>query len=245
VILVSWLAAAPARADVTLSATTEHFDWSEDTSPFRVEEDGPRFALGLDVAPRRTTGVRLAYRGKVYAGRVGYDGAHLFAPTIPISGHTVYFGTTQQGQVRVAIVEPVDFLGSLDWDLWRRELSAQQTEDYGVLSIRLGAEHRDTDQHPWRFGAGIKVPFWAREDPHLTQLGFDQDPILSPGRSTSPYAEVGRRLSSRWMVSAYWDTFRFTQSQDLTITQRGRQRATFHQPASQLSLIGLSLERDF
>src|SRR5207249_3074255 len=111
-----------AHSEVTVSAGTEHFAWSEDTSPFKVKESGPRFSFGLALVRHQMSGLSFAYRGKVYAGEVDYDGAYLFAQTVPVSGRTVYLGTIQQGQVRYALVPRVSMLGGLDFDLWRRRL---------------------------------------------------------------------------------------------------------------------------
>jgi hypothetical protein len=229
-----------------VSAGTEHFAWSEDTSPFKVKESGPRFALGLALTQHQAAGLTFAYRGKVYAGEVGYDGAYLFDQTVPVSGKTVYLGTTQQGQVRYGFGPRINVLGGLDFDLWRRRLGSTQTEDYSVVSIRLGAERGAAGRDQWRMGAGLKLPIWAREDAHFTAVGFAQNPILEPGRVMSPYAEISRRLALHWWVSGYWDGFRFTQSnRQLLRTRRGARPSSIYQPASDLRIIGISLERDF
>jgi len=232
-----------ARSEVAMSAGTEHFAWSEDTSPFRVKESGLRFALGLDLTQQKAIGLRFAYRGKLYAGEVGYNGAYLFAQTVPARGNAVYTGTRQQGQARYTLGPGLDALGALEIDLWRRRLGTTQTEDYRVISVRLGAEHGATELERWRLGAGLKVPIWAREDAHLTRLGFDQNPILEPGRVVSPYLELGYRVSPRWTIAGYWDGFQFSRSNRESLTRDGVEQGFLFQPASDLRNIGLTLER--
>ena len=89
-----------ARGEVVISAGTEHFAWSEDTSPFKVQESGPRFALGLALVQARAVGLRFAYRGRIDVGEVSYAGARLFDRTVAASGRTMYTGTTQRCELR-------------------------------------------------------------------------------------------------------------------------------------------------
>jgi hypothetical protein len=235
------LLASDARAEWRVTAGTSQFSWSEHTSPLEVKESGPLFVLGTHLTQNREAGFLLGYRGEYFMGQVGYSGANLFAQTVATSGNTVYMGTTQEGQMRYRVRDVLDAIGALDLDVWRRELSASQREDYRIVSIRLGAEHRAPTRDPWLAGAGIKWTVSTREDAHFTALGFDDDPILTPGGSITPYAQAGYTFGRRWTVSASYDAFDFGRSDPVRLSKR-RARTVSYQPASEMRNIGIRLE---
>src|SRR4051794_9224783 len=68
---------ALARAELTLSAGVDYLNWSETTTP-EVTESGLMYVLGLAYTQNRDAGALFAYRGKLWGGKVDYDGATLF-----------------------------------------------------------------------------------------------------------------------------------------------------------------------
>jgi hypothetical protein len=235
------LVAPAARAEWRVSAGTQHFNWVERTSPLEVKESGPLFGLGTHLAQNVAKGWLPVYRADYFVGQVAYDGANLFAQTVAASGNTVYFGTTQEGQLRYRAGESLDAIGALGLDLWRRRLSASQMEDYRIVSVRLGAEHRAPAHDPWRLAAGVKWTVSTREDAHFTALGFDNDPILTPGESVSPYGEAGYTFGRRWTVIASYDAFHFGRSDPVRLSKRRAQTVSY-QPASDMRRLGIRLE---
>ena len=67
--LLLFLIAAAARAELTVFAGVEYFDWQEDTSP-SVQETGPLLAGGLIWMQDKQQGLLFGYRGEIYFGQV-------------------------------------------------------------------------------------------------------------------------------------------------------------------------------
>jgi hypothetical protein len=243
--LAAVFAASPARAQLAISGGIEYFQWKEDTAPIQVREDGPMFVLGLDYTQRRDRGLLFAYRGKLYIGDVDYDGALLFAPNVPVDGTTSYAGTAHEAQLRYRLAPQrgywLDVLGSLGVDMWERELSDVQQEDYTIAFVRLGVELNATGERGWTFGAGVKYPVWTEEDAHFDELGFDQNPELEPEGKFMGFLHAGYRFQRHLALIAYLDGFNFGESDPVTVTQGGSS-FQFFQPASRQYNWGLKLQ---
>lgn len=242
------LAATPAPAQLAVSAGIEYFSWTEDTSPIKVEETGPIFALGLEYILPRQRGLLAAYRGRFYVGDVDYEGALLFAPTVPVASTTSYLGMSNEAQLRYRFPQErgywLDLLGAAGLDMWKRELSANQQEDYRIGFARLGLALGPTLQTGVVAELGIKYPFWTEEDANLFDEGFDQNPKLRPGKDASLYGELGYRFRPHLAVIGYMDGFRFKESDPITVT-RGGQTFQFVQPQSTMLNLGVKLEYRF
>ncbi len=243
--LAAVIAASPARAQLAISAGIEYFQWKEDTAPIEVREDGPMFVLGLDFTQPKDKGLLFAYRGKVYIGKVDYDGALLFAPNVPVDGDTEYKGTAHEVQLRWRLAPErgywLDVLGSAGVDLWERELSDVQEEDYTIAFVRLGVELNATGDRGWTFGAGLKYPVWTEEDAHFDDLGFDQNPELEPEGKVMGFFHAGYRFQRHLALIAYLDGFNFGESDPVTVTSGGTS-FQFFQPASRQYNWGLKLQ---
>jgi hypothetical protein len=245
VALLFGLSAGCARAQFAVSAGLEYFSWTEDTSPIEVRERGPLFALGLAFTQPKEHGFLFAYRGRFYIGEVDYNGAYLAAPDVPLTGNTRYTGTAQEGQVRYRLGYGLDVLGGLGIDLWQRKLSDTQKEDYRIVYGRLGVESNAAGQKGWVLGAGLKYPLWTRENAHLTDFGFDQNPELKPGKDISVFGQLGYRFEQQWAIIAYLDGFRFTQSNQVAVSVGGVPQGVVFQPGVNMYVVGLKLERSF
>jgi hypothetical protein len=243
--LVAWLMliSFPVHAQFTLGAGVEYFSWTEDTQPIEVKERGPLAVLTIGYTQIKPAGWLFAYRGELYFGEVDYDGALLFAPNVPLSSETRYVGTAHEGQLRYR-TRAFDVLAALGIDVWNRRLSANQEEDYRVVFVRLGIEHVNA-QRGWLFGAGAKYPVWTQEDAHFTDLGFDQNPKLNPGKDVSGFAHVGFRFNPNWALIGYADGFRFKESNKVSVTTNGVPQGVFVQPASDLYVIGVKAQYTF
>ena len=137
-----------------------------------------------------------------------------------------------------------DILAGLGIDAWRRELSSIQREDYLVAYLRAGVEFDSVSAGTWLGGLGVKYPFWIKEDAHLTNIGFDSNPELSPGGKASAYAHLGYRFRRQWSVVGYADGYRFSKSDSVTVNEirRGFGTVTLVQPASDMLFLGIKLE---
>lgn len=206
-------ASAPAAAGWDLSADLERFRWREEIEP-ALTESGPMLGLGLGWTQDRDSGWRWGYRGRLYFGSVDYQGSFL-GTDIPLSGTTEYGGLSNEAQLVYRFAGSrygLELVSGLILDYWNRQLSPDQREQYWVASFRLGLQS-DRRVAPGFFGgAGVKLPFWTREDAHLTEIGFNANPRLEPKGHPSLYAEVGYRPDRAWSVIAYYDSYRFGES---------------------------------
>ena len=236
-----------ASAEWSGSAGVEYFNWKESITP-TVKETGPRVALGLNWTQNKEAGWLAAYRLKVYKGNVDYEGAFLFTGT-PVSSRTHYFGYTNeiQGIYRTAD-RSFEFVSGLGWDSWQRNLSPQQEEDYDIYYVRLGININTRTKQGFFGGGGAKFPIYTTEDAHLQSIGADQNPRLHPGRDLSLYGELGYRINPKWDLIGYYDSFRFRQSNVVTVSANAiAPGASFivFQPQSRMDIVGLKIQYTF
>jgi hypothetical protein len=237
---------AVAHSQLLINGGVEYFRWSETTTP-EVKETGPMLTLGLAYTQERDAGALFAYRGKIWGGSADYEGATLFGGT-PLQSKTNYEGINNEVQMRWRKAEKLG--GSLDGvfglglDVWRRELSSVQKEDYAVGYLRLGVESGANFNGLWSVGLGVKLPVWTYENAHFDQIGFDSNPILRPGKELSPYGSLGYRFTEKLQLTAYYEGFRFGQSKQVQANEiaMGLGPTTLIQPQSNMSVFGLKLE---
>jgi hypothetical protein len=237
------LSPLPARAEFTLAAGLEYFHWQESSTP-SVTESGPRAFGELAYTMDRDSGLLFAYRGRLYAGVVDYDGALLISGT-PVTSTTSYFGMSNEGQgrfrFRLRQTGYADLVTAVGVDAWRRELSADQREDYTIGFARLGLEAGSLAARGWVIGGGVKYPFYRRENAHLDDIGATSNPTLEPGASVSFYARLEYAITEHWRITAYYDSFRFDQSPLVSTTAPafGPGTIQFFQPKSSLDVYGV------
>ena len=233
----------PAKADWSVGVAAEHFTWKESTTP-TVKETGLRWALDLTWAQSKQPGFSAGYNLKLYVGNVDYEGAFL-GSLAPLSNETHYQGLTNEAQLIYRTARsPVDFTTALGWDHWNRKLSAIQKESYDVLYWRLGAALNATAKDGVLASLGAKFPLWIRENAHLTDLGFSQNPRLHPGRDFSLYGTLGYRFNPGWDLIGYYDSYRFKQSGTEFVTQGAALFGVF-QPRSRMDIFGVKLQHNF
>jgi hypothetical protein len=234
------------RAEFTLSAGVDYLNWSETTTP-EVTESGPVYALGLAYTQNHDAGLLFAYRGKVWGGKLDYDGATLFGGT-PVKSKTDYLGVSNEAQLRWRKIGKPS--GTLDGvlgaglDVWRRTLSTVQSEDYAVGYLRLGVESGSDDNSRWTASVGFKYPVWTYLNAHFDDIGFDSNPILHPGKDVAPYGSLGYRFTPTVQVVGYYEGFRFGRSNAVQANEvsTGLGATTLVQPASTMSVFGIRVE---
>lgn len=236
-----------AHAQWRLGIGPEYFNWKEDTTP-EVKETGPLLSGWAEYTQRRDAGLVGAYRGRIYGGQVDYEGSTLFPPIVPISGKTRISGMTHEGQLRrrfdVHGTRSVDLVAGAGIDIWLRELSAWQRERYVIGFARLGVETEARGQG-WMAGLGLKVPFYTHENAHLDDIGFDQNPALKPGKEVSPYAHLGYQFADPLSIVLYLDSFKFSQSPLVAVSDPVNGPSFVYQPASTLYRVGLKVMYQF
>jgi len=233
-------------AELTLSAGVEYLNWTETSTP-EVTESGPVYALGVAYTQNRDAGVVFGYQGKVWGGKVNYDGATLFGGT-PVKSNTDYLGISNEAQVRWRKAgKPsgrLDGVLGAGLDLWRRTLSTVQSEDYAVGYLRLGVESGSDEMSRWTASVGFKYPVWTYLNAHFNDIGFDSNPILHPGKDVAPYGSLGYRFTQSLQVVGYYEGFRFGRSDAVQSNEvaSGLGSVTLVQPASTMSVFGIRAE---
>lgn len=237
---------------------SEYFNWREyDGSGTRLlEESGPRYFLGLEsenaVSPEWVYGLR----GRLYLGRVGYDGQTLATPPVAVATDTDYSGwSAELDFTRRFLAEASDTSGdhwgvrlALGFDSWRRNIRDTATaygyeERYGIGYGRLGAVY--TSARGWSVQGGVKLPLVTGETVGWSRFGYD-DPILRPKPDYSLYATASYRFDQHWSVGGYYDSYRFKQSDTEPLTVNGIPSGwSVYQPKSQQDTIGLYLQYRF
>jgi hypothetical protein len=202
-----------ALAEWTVFGDLERFRWREDVSP-SLTETGPMLGLGASWTQARDLGWRLGYRGRLYFGSVDYQGSFL-GTDIPASGTTEYSGFSNEAQFIYRFASGAygpELVSGLILDYWNRQLSPDQREQYWTAALRLGLRFDSRASQAFFGAAGIKYPFWTREDAHLNEIGFNANPHLEPQGAVSLYGEAGYRLSRAWGLSAYYESYRYRES---------------------------------
>ena len=239
------LAPASANAELIINGGVEYFRWVEDTNP-QVKETGPMGFLGLSYTQDKEAGILFGYRGKIWGGSADYTGAELFTGA-PVTSTTDYFGVNNEVQVHYRTAGTnggnLDGVFGLGLDVWRRQLSSAQKEDYSIGYARVGIESKANYAGQWTAGLGIKYPLWTYENAHFDRIGFDSNPILHPGKELSPYGSIGYRFTQTLQVVGYYEGLRFERSDPVETTYIPTgQAASLVQPSSNMSIFGLRLE---
>lgn len=242
--LAAWAAAANAGWSVSLDV--EQFRWQEATSP-TVTETGPRAGFSLEYEQLRPAGWQFAYRGQFRRGTVDYAGTFLFTGGAA-TARTEYIDLVNEAQAIYRFAgRPFELVGGIGWDVWQRNILPDQKENYSVLFLRLGATFDPRNTRGWLASGGLKVSFYAYENAHLDELGFNQNPPLEPKGKPSLYGQAGYRFSQQWSVIGYYDSYRFGESNGVTATRADSPGRTFvvFQPASSVDTLGLRLRYTF
>lgn len=138
---------------------------------------------------------------------------------------------------------------AVGYDNWRsRSADGAGTlgydQHYGVGFGRLGAV-----LHSARYGlslqGGVKLPFYASEYVDMSSSGAN-DLSLTPRADYSLYASVDYRVTERWKLGGYFDSYRFKPSDIIPLTVGGVPAgAESYQSKGQQGRIGIYLDYRF
>jgi hypothetical protein len=270
VILTLFSIAAPAvfagelasRPSYAVNAGVESFRWEEFSGGQRLlTETGPRLVIGLTLDHLQQGNQTNPYSAEVraYLGVIDYDGQTQSG--VSAQTDVNYFGVSAEvmGGLRLA-GSRMDLLGGVGVDTWTRELQDGVTangsvaqgyrEDYFILYGKLGPGflfQNETSRSYLQFG--LKYPLYTYERAYLTDIGFDSDVELAPGKQLSGYAKWqmnwGRQADKpRFGLSFYYDSFRFSASASKTVSA-GSALYSVHQPESRMDVLGARFEYYF
>jgi hypothetical protein len=232
-------AASTAHAQIHVEAGVENYDWREHTTPIAVHEHGPRFSFAAGVMQPRDRGLLFAYRGELYGGNVDYNGSFQFDATKAATGGATYLGTTQRAEARWRWPATADAVLGVEYETWKRELSAAQEESYRTVSVRLGVEHMAGLASRVVAGGGIRFLVATGEDASITDSGIKYALALKPGLGSNPYLTAGYRVVPHVTVLGYWDGMSLGRSNQIALLKRGKPKAFVSQPDTDVTKLGV------
>jgi len=241
-----------ASAEWSAGAGVEGFRWKESTIP-EVKESGLRYTLDLTWTQSKEPGFSAGYNLKFYNGNVDYNGATLFGNT-PLSGSTHYRGLINEVRAYYRLfLRPdlgaaprTDFVMALGWDRWERSFSGSfQNEDWDVVYLKLGADVNTSAKRGIFGGAGLKYPVWTQENANFTDIGGVNNPHLRPGKGLSLYGNIGYRANEHWDVIAYYDSYRFKDSNAVAVQLSAGGTLSAFQPKSNMDVFGMKVQYNF
>jgi hypothetical protein len=241
---------ASAHAGLGIGVGEESYRWVEQPSgnSGTPTEAGARFALFLDWTPTRDQGLLIGWRAKLYGGTVNYD-TYTISTGTPVTTQTDYAGRAVDVYVFYRATHGIDYLAGVGQDVWRRSIrngGSNQIEDYSILFGRVGLRFGTSQSKTGLHGElGAKYPFSTTEDAHLTSMGYTTNPMLSPKWEASGYAELGYRLTEKFDVVGYYDSWRFKQSENVTVTDTAGATWYVYQPTSSMDAVGIKLLYQF
>lgn len=239
-----------AHSESSVGASVEDYHWQEtiDNAPLSPEEYGLRYALHLKWTQDRERGLVFGYRGKFYAGKVDYDTFYQISGQ-PVSTTTQYSGAIHEAQLSYrAANNNLGYLGGLGLDTWQRSIGnngSKQIEDFLIIYLRGGIIFNQLGQSPGIHGSGgLKYPIFTWEDAHLDSQGYDSNPVITPGKDISLFAELGYRINRNWNVVGYYDSWRFKQSK-IVFVSKGSSVYGVYQPKSSMDAYGIKVMYSF
>lgn len=247
--------AATAASDrYTVGVGVERFLWREyDAGGDKLlEEEGPRYFIGIDGERTMPSGWTYGFRGRLYTGEVDYDGQTRSGT--PVESDSDYDG------IRIALdfahplaadggASPVSVRFGLGLDWWSRSLqdtasTSGYSEDYRIPYLDLGLTYRWRERLGWYAEGGVKYPFASREE--IEDLGPYDAIELEPEGDLSPYLGLGYRFTRRWDLEFVYATYRFDASDKERLTVGGAPSASVAwQPESRQDTAGLHLRYGF
>ena len=241
-----------AQAEASIGGSIEDYHWQEtiDNSPLSPEEYGLRYAIHLKWTQDRERGLLFGYRGKLYAGKVHYDTFYQ-TTSAPVATTTQYSGAAHEGQLSYRVTsthQQLDYVAGLGLDTWQRSVANNgfnQVEDYLIIYLRSGINLEQAGKGKGLHGGvGLKYPLYTWEDAHLDSLGYDSNPVITPGKDISLYAELGYRINKNWDVLGYYDSWRFKRSKTV-MASRGGMLYGVYQPQSSMDAYGIKAMYSF
>ena len=249
-LLVASLTPLPTCAAVRVGLGIEQYRWQE-TFPSGAAADreaGARETLFLRDSVVLSPHLSVALASKLAFGHPAYTGQTQAGVPISLSTTNVGIDSALLGVWHGAFLGQVaDYALGLGYNLWDRDLhnpaGGDQLETWKVIYARAGLEVFQHRQSGWHAGADLIYPLRVTEDIHLTALGGDANPALSPGRTVGYRLTLGYRFR-HWDLSGSWQHQAYSRSAPMAVSFSGMP-ATVYQPRSVNDLYGVALAYRF
>jgi hypothetical protein len=207
------LVAAPASAELTVNAGVDHMSWGGNST----ETDGGNIlGAGLSYTQDGSTGLLMAYRGRLTFGETDFTGVDEFNG-LGIGGTSKNFLLGNEIQLRKRSPyekeHVMDIVMGAGWEHWVRTIPvSKEKRTYDTAYFRLGIEF-DTEarKEGWIGGIGLKYPLVSKVKRNLSSEGLGTI-SLKPARDFSTYLQLGYRIDPAWSILWYYDGFRFRAS---------------------------------
>jgi len=239
--LLALLVATPARAELSIYADLQHYQWKEAGSP-EVKISGWLPGIGVNWLYEHERGWGSRYRGGIYGSSLKYESGSTFSGTIHYGGVV----NELDALYRLPNASILQFVAGAGVDYWERESSftglGQQSQDWKVAFLRFGVNAGSS--RGWQAGAGVKFPVFTDVRAHLQEIGYDSSPRLNPDGNVSGYASLDYRLSSHWKAGGYYEGYRFAASPAVNVTSQGVP-VSIRTPQSKQDSFGVRLEYVF
>ena len=250
-LLVATLTPLPALAAVRVGVGVEQYRWQE-TFPSGAGADheaGARETLFLRDTVALSPHLSMALSSRLAFGHPAYTGQTQAGIPIALSTTNVGLDSALLGVWHGAFLgRPADYALGLGYNVWDRSLhnpaAGTQLETWAVLYARAGFEVFQHRRAGWHAGADLIYPLRVTENLHLTALGGDANPALSPGRTVGYRLVGGYRFARHWDLSGYWQYQAYSRSGSRAVSFSGMS-ATVYQPRSVEDLYGLALAYHF
>ncbi|MGE0081768.1 MAG: hypothetical protein AB7U81_10765 [Thiohalomonadaceae bacterium] len=219
------LAAGAVQAGVSVGAGIEYFYWREYdglTNEELLDETGPRAVATLELSAGVARMTDLLVRGKVYGGKVDYDGALQdlnTGATTPWKSKTRYKGITAEGgfgfKSQNRDGNAASAILTFGVDNWTRDLQGTggYEEEYTLMFLRIGGE---SEGKRWRGRGGLLFPVDVEEHVDLFG-GFDLRPDPSPWF----YFGIGYRMNPQLELALDYQGYRLDNSDPVAVDVDG------------------------
>ncbi|MDA0989771.1 MAG: hypothetical protein O3A51_03370 [Verrucomicrobia bacterium] len=191
-----------------------------------LEETGPLFGVAGSFTITPATHLRVEVRGQLFLGSVDYEGQVMTGE--PIATTTDYLGGELEGRLStpLAASERWQLDGTLGvggrW--WLRDIqdvdmqARGYLESWSTLYVLLGTQATWDLVETQSIGAALDLrrPIRNEATYDFTDLGFDSDVSVNPGRATALYAELSW-TRGRLMVTLYYRHLPFDRSNQVPL----------------------------
>lgn len=239
---------------VALTADVEYHQWQE----FRpkdneiLDESGPRGAIGVAWSNLRTPSGGPVYRAnaRLYFGEGTYEGQQIDGAVVNTDSRHIGVQGEGIGGYRFGGRVGFELVSGIGFDMWQRDIFDSSTSTgynslFAVLNAKLGVGmFTRFDYFAFALRAGPKLPLVAWERVYYLD---DVDLLPKPGVSWFGTAEFnfGVRGKDNVSIVAYYDSYKFKESNPENLTNGGVFVTTVTQPDADMTVYGVRLAVGF
>jgi hypothetical protein len=230
---------------LSLSIDTQQWYWQElqeDGAEYLNEKGAGVLGLGAEYRWDDGFGLRHGLGLSVSGGDITYNGSYINGPKLRST--TDYSTWRLQYDISGPLSHVSPSFGPARWsvalayeerqrDIWNPSREGFQQEDYSNGLIKLGLEW--PRQNEGLYGSvGLTRTFSNRMNPHGTEIGFKENPVLKPGARTGMYLEAGYAFDRNWALEAGYERTGIRISNKAPVTGADDQQYLIWQPQAKL-----------